>query len=591
MSKLEARVYSLIKQLPNIIKQLPEMNRTLRGRLAVYFVLLLCCFATGAILLLSLLGVLNPEDKNVQTAMDYELKSAAVKVNEEVDKTAAIGIGLSREISEIVERKLLARQIEFKDLNNNPEALEDIQAAVFGSLRRNLHMSSSSGAFYMLNATVNSHVPDKTKHALYLKYINVYADSKYNDTLTFIRGIPSLARKHQIAMYTSWQLEMLPSLLPQYNHVMNNYVEDLSNAWLMTQSGPIRDTWERAHYILVPIHLQGTNIGVVGFEMNDLVFQMKYAIHNPNYPQLSCNLFDSNEQDSFSGRITGIASEYTPDRTDNTIDGYSYLSSNEDSTAPPYIGKQMVMNFGRSRHLLTVVMPESAYNSIINTGRLKLIAMVIIILIAFALACLWFSHRYVVPIVDTIEHLKDKHLDGSLDSNIVEINDFLDYLSDKDKEQEQKLYALHQQKNRLEIEYTALTEELERQKLEAEHNYARIHMELEDQKQQAFAQYQQAKAQLDSLLAKQQPKIDNSTYSLFVEQLKNLTNKERQIFDMYIEGKTGKDIQEILEITDNTLKYHNKNIYSKLGVKSRKELLVYAKELQKGSAPHKKINF
>lgn len=60
---------------------------------------------------------------------------------------------------------------------------------------------------------------------------------------------------------------------------------------------------------------------------------------------------------------------------------------------------------------------------------------------------------------------------------------------------------------------------------------------------------------------------------------------------MYIEGKTGKDIQEILEITDNTLKYHNKNIYSKLGVKSRKELLVYAKELQKGSAPHKKINF
>lgn len=586
MSKLEARVYSLIKQLPNIIKQLPEMNRTLRGRLAVYFVLLLCCFATGAILLLSLLGVLNPEDKNVQTAMDYELKSAAVKVNEEVDKTAAIGISLSREISEIVERKLLARQIEFKDLNNNPEALEDVQAAIFGSLRRNLHMSSCSGAFYMLDATVNSNVPDKTNHALYLKYINVYADSKYNDTLTFIRGIPSLARKHQIAMYTTWQLEMLPSLLPQYN-----YVEDLSSAWLMTQSAPITDTWERAHYILVPIHLQGTNIGIVGFEMNDLVFQMKYAIHDPNYPQLSCNIFDSNEKDGFSGRIASIASEYIPNRADTTFNDYSYFSSNDKSDAPPYIGKQMVMNFGRSRHLLTVVMPEHAYKSIINTGRLKLVAFVIIILIAFAFVSLWFSRRYVVPIVNTIEHLKDKHLDGSLDSNIVEINDFLDYLSDKDKEQEQKLYALHQQKNRLEIEYTALTEELERQKLEAEHNYARIHMELEDQKQQAFAQYQQAKAQLDSLLAKQQPKIDNSTYSLFVEQLKNLTNKERQIFDMYIEGKTGKDIQEILEITDNTLKYHNKNIYSKLGVKSRKELLVYAKELQKGSAPHKKINF
>ena len=30
------------------------------------------------------------------------------------------------------------------------------------------------------------------------------------------------------------------------------------------------------------------------------------------------------------------------------------------------------------------------------------------------------------------------------------------------------------------------------------------------------------------------------------------------------------------DITENTLKYHNRNIYSKLGVTSRKELLRYA---------------
>lgn len=43
----------------------------------------------------------------------------------------------------------------------------------------------------------------------------------------------------------------------------------------------------------------------------------------------------------------------------------------------------------------------------------------------------------------------------------------------------------------------------------------------------------------------------------------------------------------ILDFTDNGLKYHNKNIYSKLGVSSRKELLRYVaiiKQEQGGNA-------
>ena len=52
-----------------------------------------------------------------------------------------------------------------------------------------------------------------------------------------------------------------------------------------------------------------------------------------------------------------------------------------------------------------------------------------------------------------------------------------------------------------------------------------------------------------------------------------LTPTERQIFDCYAAGMTGKDVQAAMHITENTLKYHNRNIYSKLGVSSRKELL------------------
>ena len=52
-----------------------------------------------------------------------------------------------------------------------------------------------------------------------------------------------------------------------------------------------------------------------------------------------------------------------------------------------------------------------------------------------------------------------------------------------------------------------------------------------------------------------------------------LTPTERQVFDYYAAGMAGKEVQAAMHITENTLKYHNRNLYSKLNVSSRKELL------------------
>lgn len=63
--------------------------------------------------------------------------------------------------------------------------------------------------------------------------------------------------------------------------------------------------------------------------------------------------------------------------------------------------------------------------------------------------------------------------------------------------------------------------------------------------------------------------------------LHRLTRTERLIYDHYIDGKTTKEIMESLQIKENTLKFHNKNIYSKLGVSSRKQLMNIAMMLKK----------
>lgn len=51
-----------------------------------------------------------------------------------------------------------------------------------------------------------------------------------------------------------------------------------------------------------------------------------------------------------------------------------------------------------------------------------------------------------------------------------------------------------------------------------------------------------------------------------------LTATEKKVFDLYAEGKSTKDVMNALGITENTLKYHNRNIYGKLGVANKKQL-------------------
>lgn len=60
---------------------------------------------------------------------------------------------------------------------------------------------------------------------------------------------------------------------------------------------------------------------------------------------------------------------------------------------------------------------------------------------------------------------------------------------------------------------------------------------------------------------------------LFVQGYDSLTAKETELFRAYIAGTATKDILAAMEITENTLKYHSRNLYGKLGVSSRKQLV------------------
>lgn len=62
--------------------------------------------------------------------------------------------------------------------------------------------------------------------------------------------------------------------------------------------------------------------------------------------------------------------------------------------------------------------------------------------------------------------------------------------------------------------------------------------------------------------------------------LENLSIREKEIFDLIVLGKPNKEIANTLNVSINTVKFHIKNIYDKLHIRSRKEAISLDKSLQ-----------
>ena len=60
---------------------------------------------------------------------------------------------------------------------------------------------------------------------------------------------------------------------------------------------------------------------------------------------------------------------------------------------------------------------------------------------------------------------------------------------------------------------------------------------------------------------------------MFVSGVEKLTPAETAIYEALLPRATSKEIMATMNIKESTLKYHNRNIYSKLGVTNRKQLL------------------
>ena len=132
-------------------------------------------------------------------------------------------------------------------------------------------------------------------------------------------------------------------------------------------------------------------------------------------------------------------------------------------------------------------------------------------------------------------------------SDIIEIDDLFVYLAEQDK-----------------LRY-----------LETE-NLKRRNEELATVTENQTNEIGKRQAEIERLAYSRKTEIDPDDYEMFKIGLKELTKTEKTVFDLYLQGKTAKEIADMLDIRESTLKFHNHNILEKLGVSSRKQMLRYA---------------
>ncbi len=533
-----------LTQIISTFAEIKNSGLSLKRRLAVYIAVLLLLFIVLIGIVLNMLGILNITPFRLQETFSRELSETNHHAATSIDLNASHALSFANRLSSVTEHYLDKNNITFEQLENNTALIDDLQEEIYNIIGANMHYADCSGAFFILNTTVNSKLSEKHRSGVYLKFSYLHSQSMINHQTSMLYGSSALAKHYGVDYYSSWHLEMPEGIYPELDEMFNVSKADFDDTYILTGMYLIPETWERVRFLLVPVFDSGDKlIGVCGFEVSSLYFSLTYETHDSELENIVHGLFTKVDENSYSGQMSGNYSGYSPSdegimtiKKGKNLDTFTY--GNE-----TFIGKHRKIILGESKHILTVMVPENAYQELLRQSYVRMLVLFLIIILIMSLICLYFSHKYMKPILTSFEHIKANSVPDA-QVKIPEINDLFRFLADKDKGYEDEITELTRLRNEAKDEYTKI------------------------------------QSQLDRVVAKHKSSADPEFYEIFKANVSILTSKESQIFKLYLEGKTAKEIQEITEINQNTLKYHNKNLYSKLGVTSRKELLLYAAMLK-----------
>ncbi len=505
---------------------------TLQRRLLMFFLLFLVAVMAALFIILFACGFFSAGLREQTLFLDNELGHLSDDVSKNFASVSLEGVALSRRLSEYLDKTLADKEIRPSELQAAPEEIEPLLDGCFDMLTSALEKNRASGAYIVLDATVNPSLPGaaRSRAGVFLKNMEPNALHLETPAIRFMRGPAALARSRNMTILPQWQMEFSVSddgFFGISTRMARQASLPLSRLYHWNGSEVLAGDYQEAILLTVPlVASDGSIYGVCGFEISAMLFKLQNLPDNTGHTRVFA-MFAPVRDDKLDASRALFAGSFS--QASGTINGtmaiapgngelYSFTSSDGEAFTGLYTPVHLYPKdsaHAEEEWAVSVLLPSADFEAVIRSQNRTVMLLLLVLLVFSAAASFIISRRYLTPVIGAINQVKTKAGGEYKKTNIQEIDDLFAYLAEQDILREAKADAL--------IPGETISER----------------------------------------------------YATFVAGIKTLSPAERAVFNLYMEGYSAKAITEILCLSINTIKTHNKRIYMKLNVASRDELMVY----------------
>lgn len=525
-----------------LLSKLKQAQPSMRRRLFLYMGALAALLLAVLLVALLLLGQLKSPRAETEKALTFQMGAFRSDMASLWRNVSVMGIHLSQDMTAIIEEQTS----DFSSLNGDVAAVGDLQEAMLEPLCQYVRQTDCSGAFIMLGASLSSDPAVDSHAGLYVQRSN--AEHTTSDLLLY-RGMADIGRQHRVMPHRKWAQEFCPADFPGLADQLEAASAPIERACRTTELLTLPGTTEQAILLTVPmIGADGTVYGLCGFSVNQTYFLAHHA-QPTGIGSLACVLSDSAEGlDVQRGLLTYPTGDFcfVPDELLEKRSLRGGLSAFV-GTELSFVGISEPFTVAAGDEAspdLTVLIPKSDYDRALLKSRLEAAGVLMLLLFFAVSCCLFYTRRYLRPILRDIERLKDES--GGTQMTF----DELQPVSARLRSHEQTITVLE-------------TEKLDLQG-QVEHMQSQV-VDTQEQLDDSLAEIRRL-----AYLGKKD--LDPADYQKFLEGYAKLSSKELEICAALAKGLSARQCAEQTGNALSTIDTYRKRVYGKTNIHRVRQL-------------------
>ena len=530
-----------------LLSKLKRAKPSMRRRLLLYMGALAALLLFSLFAVLLLLGQLKSPREEMKKSLAFQMEAFRSDVTSLWRNVSVMGVHLSEDMTALIEECVK----DFDALSGSADALEQLEASMLGPLCQYVQQADCSGGFVLLSVSLNPDAAADSFSGLYVQRSN--AEHTTSDLLLY-RGMADIGRQHRVMPHRKWAQEFCPADFPGLADQLEAASAPIERACRTTELLTLPGTTEQAILLSVPmVGADGRVYGLCGFSVNQTYFSAHHAQPSA-VSSLACVLSDAAEGlDIQKGLLTYPAGGFcfVPDELlaeKSLRGGLSAFVGTELSFVG--ISEPFTVAAGdEAPHDLTVLIPKSDYDRALLKSRLEAAGVLMLLLFFAVSCCLFYTRRYLRPILRDIERLKDES--GGTQMTF----DELQPVSARLRSHEQTITVLE-------------TEKLDLQG-QVEHMQSQV-VDTQEQLDDSLAEIRRL-----AYLGKKE--LDPADYQKFLEGYAKLSSKELEICAALAKGLSARQCAEQTGNALSTIDTYRKRVYGKTNIHRVRQLrLCYA---------------